>query len=105
MARWADYLISDVTYSKPSAVRRISRLLVHTEEDGRIGAAEIWTRKEIIKEINKGRSFITIYSSKEKSWRKGESVKIVTVEGKSFLRTDETTIEGDDLGSIPEFGP
>lgn len=101
MRKWADYCISAVRYS--DAPRHIIRAKVHEDKGDTIGEAEEWTRLEIVKKIENGRTFVTIFKTENGKWRKGEDVHVIEIRGKKYIRTDKNEIEEDNLGSLPEF--
>ncbi|HUX22355.1 MAG TPA: DUF3892 domain-containing protein [Spirochaetia bacterium] len=103
MAKWADYLISAVRYIDTQNGRHISHLRVHPDSDSAVGTATIWTKDQVVTSINGGRSFKTIYKNQDGSWKQGEDVRVVVIEGHSYLRTDANRTKADNLGELPEF--
>ena len=59
-------------------------------------------RADVVAAIEKGRTFVTVYSREGKS-AKGEDVRVVTVQGQKYLRTDNNSIKADNLGALPEY--
>lgn len=108
MAKWADYLISEVHYEESEDdTKYIAKLKVHEDEGDEVGSESIWTKNEVINKINVGYSFMTIYEkdkTKNKedkdAWKEGEDVRVFK---KKYLRTDANDIEEDNLGELPEF--
>lgn len=103
MAKWADYLISAVRYETSSTEHHISQLRVHADRDDTMGPAETWTKNQVVVSINGGQRFKTIYKKADGKWYMGEDVRVVVIDGESFLRTDANKIKADNLGELPEF--
>jgi hypothetical protein len=70
--------------------------------DGTFGTATEWTRDQVIAAIELGYSFVTVYQQNG-TWYIGEDVRVVTVSGVKYLRTDANNIAGDNLGNLPRF--
>lgn len=68
-----------------------------------MGAATIWTKDQVVTYINGGQSFKTIYMKADGQWHIGEDVRVVVIDGESFLRTDANKIKADNLGELPEL--
>jgi hypothetical protein len=100
MAKWADYLISEVHYYNDEF---ISQLKVHEDLGDTVGQANVWDREKVVYSINNGTSFCTILKNSEGKWNKGADVHVVFVNGKYYLRTDKNNTARDNLGNLPEF--
>lgn len=103
MAKWADYLISAVHYSEGTNRKYISHLRVHPDGDSSVGTGSTWTKDQVVAAINSGSSFMTIYQGSDGKWKRGEDVRVITVNYRHYLRTDANHIEADNLGNLPEF--
>ncbi len=101
MAKWADYCISAVRYN--SEHTHIVKTRVHADSGDSIGAANEWTRAEVVDAIGRGKTFVTITRNSDGKWSKGEDVRIVTVNGTKYIRTDANSKASDNLGNLPEF--
>jgi len=100
MAKWADYLISEVKHSSDPSV--IDRVKVHEEHDNQIGIGVCYTRDWVINKIeNEGKSVCTITSARPDKWQMGAMVEVIEVNGNKFIRTDKNQIEKDNLGELP----
>lgn len=102
MARWADYGVSEVRYN--SNRTHIEKVKVHTitGNDNTVGSASEWSRAQVITNIKNGKSFVTILRNYG-SWKKGQDVHIVTVNGVEYIRTDQNRRTADNLENLPEF--
>ena len=101
MAKWADYCISAVRYNTEHT--HIVKAKVHTDGGETIGSASEWMRSEVVDAIGRGKTFVTITRTSEGKWNKGEDVRVVTVNGVKYIRTDANSKASDNLGNLPEF--
>jgi len=101
MENWADYCISAVRYD--GGRRHIDKVRVHACDGGGIGAAYECPRSEVVAAMGVWKSFVTILEEADENWVKCEDVRISEVGGRKYLRTDGSSFEFDDLGSLPEF--
>ncbi len=100
MAKWADYVITAVRYA--SDPKHIDSVQVRPDTGGSIGSASTRTRAKVIEEIDAGTTFVTAYE-KDGKWSKGEDVRVITVDGKKYIRTDANSKAADNLGNLPTF--
>lgn len=101
MAKWADYCISAVRYNTEHT--HIVKVKVHTYSGDAIGNATEWIRSEVVTAIEAGKTFVTITRTTDWKWNKGEDVRIITVNGVNYIRTDANSKASDNLGNLPEF--
>lgn len=101
MAKWADFLISAVRYDKDK--KHIFKVKKHEDKGDNVGSAETVARTVVVSELKKGYTYMTIYKGDEGKWKKGEDVRIITVNNKEYIRTDANEKEADNLGNLPEF--
>lgn len=99
--KWADYCISVVRYNAEHT--HIVKVRVHADSGDTMGAATEWTRSEVVTAIDTRKTFVTITRSSDGKWSKGEDVRIVTVGGVKYIRTDANSKASDNLGNLPEF--
>lgn len=100
MVKWADFAISAVRYSADRT--HIDKVVVHEDLDTHVSSGAEKTRQQVVAEIKRGQTFVTIIRADEK-WRKGQGVHIVGVDGEEFLRTDANKKKSDNLENLPEF--
>ena len=98
MDKWADYLISEVSYDSNRLITTARR---HKDEDKGITDGVEVDRMSIISDMKNKLSHLTIYSGNN-TWKKGYKIKIISVEGDHYLRIDENIAKLDYLGDIPE---
>jgi hypothetical protein len=101
MAKWADYGISAVKYDTEK--RHIVAARVHVDKGETIESGAEWKRTEVVSAIERGNTFVTILKNAEGKWKKGESIGLVEVNGKKYIRTDANKKESDNLGELPTF--
>ena len=99
MDKWADYLISEVSYDSDHL---ISVALCHQETEQGITKGKPIDRLTIASDIKNGLIYITIYSGKN-SWKKGHQIHTFSIEGIPYLRIDRNKVKLDFLGDIQEF--
>lgn len=100
MTRWSDFGIFRVAYgSNRSAIAAVE---VRRDLGDQFGAAETASRGEVVSAIGRGVSFVTVYL-RDGTYHRGEDVRVVTIEGQRFLRTDRNAIRADNLGALPEI--
>lgn len=101
MAKWADYCISEVRYNTEHT--HIVKVKVYPDLGDTLGNITELTRLEVVNSIGQGKSFVTIYRNSEGKFNKGEDVRIITVSGTKYIRTDANSKAADNLGNLPEF--
>ena len=101
MTKWADYCISAVRYNAEHT--HIVKVKVHADMGDNLGNATEWTRTEVVSAIENKKTFVTITPSTDGKWKKGEDVRIITVGGVKYLRTDANSKASDNLGNLPEL--
>src|SRR5579862_5538801 len=86
--KWADYLISKVEYNE--AGTHITKVLSHPDDGDTVGIGTEATRQRVVDLLSGGTTFVTIYRSTSDStkWTRGAEVRIVTIEGVKYIRTD-----------------
>jgi hypothetical protein len=99
--KWADYCISAVRYN--SERMHIVKVMVHVDNGDTMGSEREWLRSEVVNAIENRKTFVTITKSGDGKWKKGEDVRVVTVSGPKYIRTDANSKASDNLGNLPEF--
>lgn len=100
--RWADYLVSAVSYNVAGTHIRVAR--VH-RDDGEVSPPVAVSRMRMLRMLRSGSSFATIHrrAAGTGPWMPGSSVRLVRVAGLEYLRTDANPVESDHLGNLPAF--
>jgi hypothetical protein len=100
MAKWADYCISAVKYA--STGDHIDRVRVHVDSDTGVGPGKEYTRTEVVKLLDQGKSFITITRTSDGKWSRGAAVQIFPVLT-NYLKTTADKTTKDNLEKLPNF--
>ena len=97
MKKWADYLISEVSYDKNHLILRAKR---HEELENGITKGNLVDRITISSDISNGLTYITIYD-RISTWKKGNQIRFYRLEGEPYVRIDKNKVNQDYLGDIP----
>ncbi|MEX0862917.1 DUF5679 domain-containing protein [Nitrosopumilus sp.] len=98
MTKWADYLISEVSYDHENLIDIAIR---HQDTAHGIAVGKPVDRLTIASDIKNGLFYLTIYSGKN-SWKKGHQIRSFSILGNPYLRIDGNKVAFDYLGDIPE---
>jgi len=98
MEKWADYLISEVSYTSDHL---ISIAIRHKDTDQGITKGKPIDRLTIVSDIQNGLFYITIYNQKN-SWKKGHRIQAFSIGSIPYLRIDQNKVQLDFLGDLPE---
>jgi len=101
MAKWADYLISAVSYN--SKHTHIDQVKASKDLGESLGEEKVYNRETIVNSIKKDITFCTIIKNSEGRWNKGQKVFIINVNGVSYIKTVDNGTEADNLENLPEF--
>ena len=99
MKKWADYLISQVSYDEKHLISRAKR---HQELEEGITKGDFVDRIKISSDINNGLTYITIYD-RISTWKKGNQIRFYRLDGEPYLRIDKNKVNQDYLGDILTF--
>ena len=99
--KWADYCISKVQYDFEHT--HIIKVKVQLDNGDTLGPESEWMRTQVVNSLQNSKTFITISKAGDNQWRKGEDVRVVTINGTKYLRTDANSKASDNLGNLPEF--
>ena len=98
MKKWADYLISEVSYDPDHLILVATR---HQDTEKGITPGKPVDRLTIASDIKNGLFYITIYSGNN-SWKKGNKLETFSIGGSPYLRIDGNKVKLDYLGDLPE---
>ena len=101
MVKWAQYLISEVRYSPDH--KRILQVKQHEDLDDKISEGKIVDKEIVASNLKKGKTYMTIYNTSSKTWKKGEKIRGFLVDGEYFIRTDKNKVNLDYLGMLNEL--
>ena len=100
MTKWADYLISEVSYDSDHLISKIKR---HRDDGDSISDGEIIDRTTLADGLGHGTSYMTTYSALNK-FRIGERVVYFRAFEHHYIRTDKNKVNTDNLGNLPGLG-
>lgn len=100
MAKWADFGVFRVKYNRDHTA--IVEVEVRADLGENFGNPQTVTRVDVVAAIERGTTFVTVYSRDGRS-TKGEDVRVVAILGQKYIRTDNSSIKADNLGSLPEY--
>lgn len=101
MAKWADYLISAVSYNSDHT--HIDQVKAHEDKGESVGEAKVHNRQAVVDAIKSGTTFVTIYKNSAGKYDKGQKVYVIMVKGTGYLKTVDNGKEEDNLENLPEF--
>jgi hypothetical protein len=101
LQKWADYLISGVATDSNS--NRIKKVEAHSDFGCMVCETAMFSRADVIANIKQGLTYSTVFRTPMGKWRKGDDVRLVTVDGVDFLRTDSQEVAGDQFDNVPEI--
>jgi len=96
MKKWADFLISQVTYDLD---HKISIIKQHHDTGSGITSGIEIDRLTLFSDIQNGLSYATIYTSGS-TWKLGNYINAFRIGGDYFLRIDKNEVELDYLGDL-----
>lgn len=102
MEKWADFLISAVRYNTDHT--HIEYLVIQADNGDTVAIPPyIESRRQIVGNIKKKLSYLTITRTKEGKWKQGQKVIIVKINEVEYIKTVENKTEDDNLENLPEF--
>jgi hypothetical protein len=99
--KWADWCIRAVRMDPTG--HHIETVLARTDNGSSLGKDEYITRAAVVRAIEGGTRFCTIYQRSDGKWVLGAHVEVITIYGSKYLRTDADRTTADNLGQLPRF--
>jgi len=99
MAKWADYLISQVSYDQNHIITKAKQ---HRDIGNEMGDGEIVDRDVIAGNLGHGVKYMTVYGDLKKI-RMGKNVRYFRAYEGHYIRTDGNKVMSDNLGDIPNL--
>ena len=99
MAKWADYLISQVSYDQDHMITKVTQ---HRDIGNKISGGEIVDRDVIATNLGHGAKYMTVFGDLDKI-RMGKNVRYFRAYDDHFIRIDDNKVTSDNLGQIPEL--
>jgi len=99
MAKWADYLISQVSYDQNHIITKAKQ---HRDIGNEMGDGEIVDRDVIAGNLGHGVKYMTVYGDLDKI-RMGKNIRYFRAYEDHYIRTDDNKVMSDNLGDIPNL--
>ena len=99
MAKWADYLISQVSYDQDHI---ITKIMQHHDIGNKISSGEIVDRNVIATNLGHGAKYMTVFGDLGKI-RMGKNVRYYRAYESHYIRIDDNKVMSDNLGQIPQL--
>jgi len=99
MAKWADYLISQVSYDQNHIITKVKQ---HRDIGNEMGDGEIVDRDVIAGNLGHGVKYMTVYGGLDKI-RMGKNVRYFRAYEDHYIRIDGNKVMSDNLGDIPNL--
>ena len=97
MAKWADYLISQVLYDQNHIITKVKQ---HRDIGNKISGGEIVDRDAIANNLGHGVKYMTVYGDLGKI-RMGKNVRYYRAYENHYIRIDDNKVMTDNLGELP----
>jgi len=97
MAKWADYLISQVSYDQNHIITKVKQ---HRDIGNKISSGEIVDRDAIANNLGHGVNYMTVYGDLGKI-RMGKYVRYFRAYEDHYIRIDDNEVMTDNLGELP----
>ena len=98
MAKWADYLISQVSYDPNHLITKVKQ---HRDNGSTISEGEVVDRSVIADNLGHGNRYMTVYSDLGKI-RIGKNVRYFRAYEHHYIRIDNNRVSSDNLGDLPQ---
>jgi len=99
MAKWADYLISQVLYDQNHIITKVKQ---HRDIGNKISSGEIVDRDAIANNLGHGVKYMTVYGGLGKI-RMGKNVRYFKAYEHHYVRIDNNKVMTDNLGELPHL--
>ena len=99
MAKWADYLISQVSYDSN---RRITKVKQHKDNGNKISEGEVVDRNTVTGNLGHGAKYMTMFGDLGKI-RIGKNVRYFRAYEDHYIRIDNNKVTSDNLGELPQL--
>jgi Protein of unknown function (DUF3892) len=101
MAKWADYVITEVRFNAKHT--HIDKVRARKDNGETLESAQEYARQEVVKAINNGTTFVTAFKNNVGKWNKGEDVFVIEINGADYIKTKRDNTAKDNLDNLPEF--
>ena len=99
MAKWADYLISQVSYDSNHIITKVKQ---HRDNGNKISEGEVVDRNTVTSNLGHGIRYMTIYNDLRKI-RVGKNIRYFRAYEDHYIRIDDNKVTSDNLGKLPQL--
>ena len=99
MVKWADYLISQVSYDSNHCITKVKQ---HKDNGNKISEGEIVDRNTVTGNLGHGAKYMTMFGDLGKI-RIGKNVRYFRAYEDHYIRIDNNKVTSDNLGEIPQL--
>jgi hypothetical protein len=101
VAKWADYVITDVKFNEKHT--HIDKVKARKDSGETLESAQEYARQIVVKAIDNGTTFATAFKTNDGKWKKGEEVFVIEINGANYIKTKRDNTPKDNLDNLPEF--
>lgn len=101
MAKWADYVITEVRFNDKHT--HIDKVRARKDNGESLETPQEYARQTVVKAINDGTTFVTAFKTNDGKWTKGEDVFVIQINGTDYIKTKRDNTAKDNLDNLPEF--
>ena len=99
MVKWADYLISQVSYDSNHCITKVKQ---HKDNGNKVSAGEIVDRNTVTGNLGHGAKYMTMFGDLGKI-RIGKNVRYFRAYEDHYIRIDNNKVTSDNLGELPQL--
>ena len=99
MAKWADYLISQVSYDSSHLITKVKQ---HRDNGNKMSVGEVVDRNTLANNLGRGIRYMTVYGDLGKV-QMGKNVRYYKAYEHHYVRIDNNKVMTDNLGELPNL--
>ena len=100
MAKWADYLISQVSYDSSHLITEVKQ---HRDNGNKASVGEVVDRNTLANNLGHGVRYMTVYGGLGRV-QMGKNVRYFKAYEHHYIRIDNNKVMTDNLGELPHLG-
>jgi len=100
MAKWADYLISQVSYDSSHLITEVKQ---HRDNGNKASVGEVVDRNTLANNLGHGVRYMTVYGGLGRV-QMGKNVRYFKAYEHHYIRIDNNKVMTDNLGELPYLG-
>jgi hypothetical protein len=101
MTKWADYCISAVRFNAQHT--HIDQVRRYIDNGDTLRSTSEVSRDTVVADLRRGVTYVTIFKGDTDTWKKGQTVFIIKLNGTEYIKTVEDRTTRDNLDELPEF--